>query len=279
VIEIETKLILVEGPPCAGKIEAARFIADMLSDAGRSVALFDENETEHPAEYAFHAHMTEEQIAALAPEERRQLYAESVRISTGYIIPLTKISVSLFPKVLPYKIYDKLDWESELPVILERWRSFSLKAGQGDQVYVFTGSLLRNLVGETMMRYDFPGSVIQAHLMEIYRLIETLDPAIVFLGSDDIAARINEVTSGRKAAWLSGAITQYAGQNYAKHRSLKGFDGYVECLRARQETELLILDEMPIRKLILADAGLDWDGAFDAIAAFIAGITLQKCMD
>ena len=257
-------------------MEAAHFIADILTDTGRSVALFDENETEHPAEYAFHALMTEAQISELTPDERRQLYAESVRIETGYIIPLTKISVSLFGKVLPYKIYDKLDWESELPVIMERWRSFSAKAGAGDQVYVFTGSLLRNLVGETMMRYDFPRSVIQAHLMDIYRLIEPLDPAVVFLGSEDIATRINEVTSGRKTAWLSGAITQYTTQNYSKHRGLKGFDGYVECLRARQETELLILDELPIRKLILADAGLDWDSAYDAIAAFITGKTLQK---
>jgi hypothetical protein len=164
VTQINTRLYIVEGPPCAGKSEAARIIADAVAAGGRQAAIFDEYNMDHPADYTFHAYMTEDEIGVLSHEERRQIYSESVRTGAGYVVPLTKISVNLFGKVLPFKIYDNLCWESERPVMLEYWRSFAEKARIGKAVNVFVGSLLKNPVCETMIRFDFSPSDISAYV-------------------------------------------------------------------------------------------------------------------
>lgn len=274
--QINTKLYIVEGPPCTGKSDVARIIAQAVAAGGRYAALFDENNMDHPADYTFHAYMTEEEIGSLPVEDRRQIYSESIRTGAGYVIPLTKISVSLFGKVLPYKIYDKLCWETERPVMLECWRSFTEKARGNKIVNVFVGSLLKNPVCETMIRFDFDPSIIKDHIKEIMQRIAPLEPAVLYLRCTDIDVNVNERSGVGKPVWLSSAVAYHETQSYCKRRGYTGLNGYVACLRERQEAELDILSGLPVRQLVLTDAHLDWAGARDAIEAFVAGKTLQK---
>ena len=266
---IETKLYIVEGPPCAGKSDAAQYIADVLAESRRQVSLYDENAMEHPADYTFHAYMTEEQVGALALEERRLFYSESIKTDAGYVVPLTKISVSFFGKVLPYKLYDNLAWETERPVMLEHWKSFATKARLVESANVFVGSLLKNPVCETMLRLDMPVFEIRAHIRDINLLIAPLNPAVVYLRCTDIAACVDERSLNGRAAWLKSAVSYHDAQGYCRRRGLSGYDGYIACLQARQKMELEILDSLPVRKLVLTDAHLDWDGAANAITAFV----------
>jgi hypothetical protein len=276
VTAINTKLYIVEGPPCSGKSETARYIAELLAESGRAASFHDENDMDHPADYTFHAYMTEEQVKALSLEERRQLYSESFQAGGGYVVPLTKISVSLFGKVIPYKIYEKLDWETEKPVMLERWQDFAEKARVSAGSNVFCGCLLQNPVSETMMRFGFSYPEISAHIQDISRLIAPLRPAVVYLRVTDLRALIEDASGSRNAVWLSSAVTYHTTQGYGKRSGLAGFDGYVACLEARQKTELEILEGLPVKKLVLTDPQLDWDAARGEIAAFVTGKTLQK---
>ena len=273
VTHIETKLYIVEGPPRTGKSDAARFLTELLANRGRQASLYDEDTTDHPADYTFHAYMTEAELGGLSPEERNQIYSESTKAGPGYIIPMTKLSISLFGKVLPHKIYDHLAWEKERPLMLGYWRSFAEKARMDDGVNVFVGNLLKNPVCETMIRYDFPFSEIGAFVREIFGFIAPLDPVVVYLSCGDIAACVEERVRNRKTAWLNSAVTYHDAQCYSRRRGLSGFDGLITCLQARQKMELDILDSLPVQRLILTDAHLDWDGACDKIASFVTGKT------
>lgn len=272
---IDTKLIIVEGPPYSGKSETACFIADLMEKSRRHVKLFDDNDMNHPADYAFHAFMTEDQIRPMAQEERRQVYEESVKVPGGFVIPLTKISVSLFGKVMPFKIYDKLDWETERPVMLDHWRQFAEKARVNSGITLFNSCFLNTPIGETMIRFDFPYSQIRAYIQEIYQLIEPLNPVVIYLGCSDIRTRIEETAIHKNTVWLNNAIVYHTSQAYGKRLGLSGFNGYIAALKARQETDLKILNDIPVRKLILTDPFDDWDMAYETIAAFVEAKTLK----
>ncbi|SHI07718.1 shikimate kinase [Sporobacter termitidis DSM 10068] len=220
--------------------------------------------------------MTENQVKALTLEERRQLYAESVKVLDGYVIPLTKISISLFGKVVPYKIYDRLDWAVEKPVMLEHWRSFAEKARMGRRIYVFNSCFLQSPLSETMMRLDFGISQTKAYIEEIYRIIAALSPVVIYLRCSNVRARVEEVSEQRTAVWLDSAVAYHTTQGYGRRNSLTGFDGYIACLEERQKRELEILDKLPVKKLTVTDPFNDWDRAHEAIGAFFAGKALQK---
>ena len=61
------KLYIVEGLPFSGKSTTSRHIAEALRRRGHPVACWDEGSGNHPADYEFHAFLTESQLAALIP--------------------------------------------------------------------------------------------------------------------------------------------------------------------------------------------------------------------
>lgn len=276
VAKIETKLISVEGMPCSGRSEAASSIAETLSKNGRKCLLFEENDMNNPAQYAFHAFMKEDQIKALSTQEQRQIYNEGTKVSSGLVIPLTKVSVSLFGKVLPNKIYDNLDWETEKPVILEQWQSFAKRGTMRRKVHVFNGSILHTLVSEMLMRFDFTYAAVRDCLFELYRLIAPMHPVIIYLKCTDIKARMEEEAQRRGSAWLDGMIRHHTEQGYGLRNKLKGFDGYVDCLEARQRIEIKLLNDLPYHRLVLTDPFNNWTQAYETISD---SLKLNECDD
>jgi hypothetical protein len=253
----------------SGKSETAHLIADFLSDGGATASYFDENDMSHPADYAFHAFIRDDQIRTLTPEEQQQLYSEGTKRLSGIVIPLTKISVSLFGKILPYKIYEHLDWETEKPLLLERWLSFAKKAPVRSKIYVFNSGILQNPISEMMMRFDFGYPIIWDYIFSVYRTIAQLNPVIVYIKSTDIKARVEEEAFSRNASWLRSAIESYTIQGYGKRNGLTGLDGYVDCLEARQRIELKLLNELPIEKLILTDPFKNWEDAQKRLCEYL----------
>jgi len=258
---INTKLINIEGMPGSGKSAAIRVIEEFLAESGANVSYYDEDALNHPADFSLHAFMREEQIRALTPDEQRQLYSEGDKKLTGLVIPLTKVSVSLFSKIIPCKIYDNLDWESEKPILLEKWQSFAKKAMMKSRIYVFNSGILKNPINEMMMRFDFGYPVIWEFFFGIFREIAALNPVIIYLKCTDIKARVEEAARRRNASWLNNAVEYHTSQGYGKRNGMSGLDGYVDCLEARQRIELKIINELPVEKLILTDPLDNWEYA------------------
>ena len=107
---MNSRLLLVEGLPCSGKSTTSAWIASLLSSEN-NVCFVDEGSGNHPADYEFHA---------LAPA--------GLLSKESQIISLSQFSGAMFEKLLPYKIYDGLDWETERPLMLEKWQEFVASA-------------------------------------------------------------------------------------------------------------------------------------------------------
>ncbi len=213
--------------------------------------------------------MKEEQIRSLTPDEQRQLYSVGTKTLRGLIVPLTQVSVSMFGKVIPYKIYDNLDWESEKPVMLEQWQSFAKKVQQRSRVYVFSSCVLQNPIGEMMMRFDFGYPIIWDYTFNLFRAIAALNPLFVYIKCTNIGACIEEEIRRHNSCWLKSMIEYHTTQGFGKRNALTGLEGYIDCLEARQRIELKILNELPAEKLILTDPFNNWTDANKMISTYL----------
>ena len=117
------KLIITEGLPCSGKSTTAKYIADTLD-----MKFIDEGSGDHPADYEFHAFISNKQLSDLKADEQTAVASCSEKKADGFIVPLEKFSGELFDKLLHYKIYDFLPWDTEKPLMLDKWREFTEKA-------------------------------------------------------------------------------------------------------------------------------------------------------
>lgn len=240
-----TRLYIVEGLPCSGKSSTARFIADMLTAQGKTVRYIDEGTGDHPADYEFHA------------------------LVDGRVIPLSTIPPEELNAYLPCKIYDGLPWETEAPLMLDKWRQFVRGAAPGT-TYVFNCVLLQNPMCETMMRFNMTEAESAAHIRAIAEIIAPLNPAVIYLHNDDITESVRRAAAERPN-WLDAVIPYHVDGGYGQSIGAQGFDGYIACLAERQRREEQILHALPLRAITLDNPQRDWVQARADLAAQLAG--------
>lgn len=243
------RLIIVEGLPCSGKSSVSAYIAENLKQEEK-VCFVDEGTGDHLADYEFHA---------LAPEG---MFADE-----SQIIPLSQVSGEQLERLLPYKIYDGLPWETEMPLMLDKWREFVLTANS-DTIYVFNCVFLQNPMCETMMRFGFPESDSQYYIEEIAKIIASMNPLVIYLKNDEIAESVQKAAADR-SGWLDAVISYHVNGAYGKSICAEGFDGYIRCLKERQIRELNILSNLSLDHIVLDNPQRDWDAAKEKLCAYL----------
>lgn len=254
------RLIIIEGLPCSGKSTAARHIAEKLS-----AKYYDEGSGDHPADYEFHAFLSNSDLSELRADEQAAVASYSKKTTDGLIVPLEKFSGSLFDKLLTHKIYDFLPWETEKPIMLDKWREFTEKALISPECWVFNCVFLQNPMCETMMRFGFDEILSQHFISEIYSIIQPLEPFVVYLKTDDIRSEIEKALPERGNEWLTSVIDYHCGGKYGRQNGLSGFDGYISALEERQKRELHILGNIGIEYTIIDDFKHDSEKAYEII--------------
>lgn len=246
---MRNRLFIVEGLPCSGKSTTAAFVAATL-EKYEKICFVDEGTGHHPADHEFHA---------LAPA--------GLLSAQEQVVALSDFSGELFDKLMRYKIYDGLPWEKEMPVMLDKWRSF-VADRQENAVYVFNCVLLQNPMCETMMRFGFSEEISKGYITQITQIIEPMEPVVIYLQNTDIAGAVQRASTERPG-WLEAVIDYHVNGQFGKEIGAEGFDGYIRCLEERQKRELRILAELPVQKLIVNDAQKDWRQTYDVIRAYL----------
>lgn len=262
-----SRLYIIEGLPCSGKSTTAKFTAEFLSSYNNKVIYIDEGTGKHPADYEFNSFIPDKMLCEFSVGEQKTIIECSQRRSDGYIAELSALKGILFEKVLKYKIYDFLDWETEYPLMLEKWQEFVDNSDNG--IFVFNCCLLQNPMCETMMRFGFDIQTSKEYILKICNIIKSMKPSVIYLASSDIEKNILQAVPERGQRWLDDVIDYHINGAYGRTMKLSGFEGYISCLEERQKRELQILNSLPLRSLIIQDAHKDWNNSYNRIREFI----------
>lgn len=246
------RLFIIEGLPCSGKSTISRFVADVLRERV-NVVFVDEGTGDHPADYEFHAFAP---AGLVSPESK--------------VVPLSRYSGEMLEKLILYKIYDCLPWETEQPLMLDKWRQF-VREAKRDTVYVFNCVFLQNPMCETMMRFGFAQEVSRQHVENIAQIIREMNPVLIYLKNDDVEEAVKKA-SAERPGWLNAVIDYHTQGAYGQSIGAEGFDGYIRCLCERQERELSILSQLPLERFVLDQPQRDWQQAREQIRAFLAAL-------
>ena len=249
---MKTRLFIIEGLPCSGKSTTSAFIASYLQK-NTKVCFVDEGTGNHPADYEFHALAP---VGLLSDKEE--------------IVALSDFSGEIFDKLLQYKIYDFLPWKKEMPLMLEKWRNFVSTCNK-DTIYVFNCVFLQNPMCETMMRFGFSETDSKNYISKIAEIIKPLNPVVIYLKNTDISTSVRK-TAQERTGWLDAVIDYHTNGSYGKQIGAKGFDGYIKCLTERQERELRILADLPVKSFVLDNPQHNWELAQDNIKSYLESL-------
>ena len=153
--------------------------------------------------------------------------------------------------------------------MLEKWQAFVDNAQKDkDTIYVFNCVLLQNPMCETMMRFGFSREESQNYIEQIVKIIQPMNPVVIYLKNNDIADSI-EQTSKNRPGWLEAVIDYHISGKYGQSIQAKGLNGYLDCLEERQKRELEILSKLPLQKLVVENPQRRWSIAQQNIAAYL----------
>ncbi|GAM15936.1 hypothetical protein [Mesobacillus selenatarsenatis] len=258
---MKSKLILVEGLPGSGKSTTARMIHDILIEKGLNAGLYMEGNLDHPADYEGVAYFTEEDFENLLIESGSlsKTFQDWVTVKGGRrMLPYMKIKSELgsgFPDELFAAISKKdvyeLPLKENIAVIVESWAEFARKAESENKVYVFECCFIQNPVTVGMVKYGAPDEVSIEYVQKIGGAVKLLDPLLVYVKQEDIEISFRKAVAERPEDWFKGFIQYYTSQGYGAKKELSGLEGTIEVLKARQQLEYKILEQLTMPVSIL----------------------------
>lgn len=218
---MNSRLILVEGIPGAGKTTTARKIKEKLIEEGKDVILYEEG-VSHPADMAWNAYLSKEEyddfIAKcskvwenssknISKEELiNRINIQSRSEDNNVILAYTKID---FPEVVYWSLIGDIaskeicdgrkSLEEFTEIHLKRWSRFAKEALLTDTIYIFECAFLQNHIFELLGVYEKSDEEIYVHLKSLLETVKDLNPSIVYIEPSTVEDIIIKAAKERKS--------------------------------------------------------------------------------
>ncbi|MFC4411624.1 hypothetical protein ACFOZY_14445 [Chungangia koreensis] len=273
------KLILVEGLPGSGKTTTAQLIADQYKEKDYDVRLFLEGNTRHPADYDAVSYFTSKefehfigQYSSLA----RQIEQHAEERPDGMIVRWAHLKQDIGDQfelvrdeLLPRDIYE-LPLDLHMELMVDSYERFVDQAMVEDALYIFECCFIQNPVTIGLIKYDATEEVITSYVERLAKIIERLDPLLIYVEQDDIRKSFTKAFHERPKEWAEGFVNYYNNQGYGKTIGAEGYEGTLSVLQTRSDLENRIFEQLPMEKLRINNSAFNMNGIKE---------TLKKILD
>lgn len=276
---MNSRLILVEGIPGAGKTTTARKIKEKLIDEGKEAILYEEGMS-HPADMAWNACLKEDEYndfikkcsemwegskKSISKEELISRIQRQTRIEdNNAILAYTKIDFpedcywSLIGDVASKEICDgRKSLDEFRDIHLRRWSKFAEQALLNDNIYIFECAFLQNHIFELLGVYEKSDEEINLYLKSLLETVKSLSPSIVYIEPSSVediiiqAANESKSPEGSRPDWIDEVANWVSNMNFGKSHNLKGIEGVFYFCKERLRIDKLMIEKLNVPVTII----------------------------
>lgn len=276
---MNSRLILVEGIPGAGKTTTARKIKEKLIDEGKEAILYEEGMS-HPADMAWNACLKEDEYndfikkcsemqegskKSISKEELISRIQRQTRIEdNNVILAYTKIDfpedcyLSLIGDVASKEICDgRKSLDEFRDIHLRRWSKFAEQALLNDNIYIFECAFLQNHIFELLGVYEKSDEEIYLYLKSLLETVKSLSPSIVYIEPSSVediiiqAANESKSPEGSRPDWIDEVANWVSNVNFGKSHNLKGIEGVFYFCKERLRIDKLMIEKLNVPVTII----------------------------
>lgn len=276
---MNTKLILVEGIPGAGKTSTAEYIRSYLNQKNITNKLFKVGNLDHPADYESTACLSKDEyykIQSQLKTDKKLLTDYIIKNDDDYLIEYGKlyhnkeinISDEILNQLADSDIYN-LPLAKHNHLIKNKWNKFAKEAVTHEQVYIFECCFLQNPLTTMMAYHNASKDYIIKYVKDLERTISKLNPRLILLEPKNIEAQFARVIKERPKEWLDFVIDYVTNQSYGQDNNLSGYQGLLEFYQKLADLELTIFSKLNLNKILIKDPHANWEQNFQKINAFL----------
>ncbi|MBR3771561.1 MAG: hypothetical protein IKL07_04775 [Clostridium sp.] len=271
---MESKLIMVEGLPGAGKTTVAKKVKSQMEEEGKSVILY-EGMSANPADMAWQAYLTKEEYHRFVAEcldvwmSSKQTITDEELIRRIEVQSQTEnghVAIAYRNINFPEPQYQELiKWletkeifrnglafEQFRELNFERWSRFAHNMQLRKETAIFESSFLQNSILELMCYRGMNDEQILDYLMELADTIKFLNPRFLYVVTPDIESMVDAIAIERALPpesgkdWLTNFVNWVPTTIYGQRNKLYGKEGLLKVLRERQRMDYLVLEKIGI---------------------------------
>lgn len=150
---------------------------------------------------------------------------------------------------------------------LAQWRNFAARVA-ADEVVILDGTLFGYLTW-SLFPYLAPEEEIRDYVAAVAAILSDLNPSLIYLRQDDLAAAWRWLAERRGDTWLHNAIARNARTPYGEHHGLTGFSGLIAFWQSFQDLADAAFARLPCATLRLSAAVTDRDHYLPAALDFL----------
>lgn len=155
---------------------------------------------------------------------------------------------------------------------LDKWKALTDSILQSGDVFVLDGQLFHESV-DSLFYFDVPEGDIVDFMKRTMKVLETVNPALIYFYQDDVAASLRKTCEARSEWWRNWQIDwKVHNRPYGQKRGLKGFDGYVQLYSGYRMLTDRLFENLEIEKLSIENGAGEWDRYKSEILKFICEI-------
>ena len=276
----QSKLILLEGVPGAGKSTMGLRLQDFLEKQGITTRFWREGDFDHPADF--------EGIACLSASGYQNFLsrypdlagfcAENLVIrGADHLLSYRKLQHN-HPQLMPqalvdelshFDVYDGLPMSEYCRLSLERWQDFQQATKDSDTVTLLECCLLQNPLTVLLARHDAGLETVRRQVLAIAEMIRDLNPLVVYMSPQNVGAALEHVHAERPKEWADFVIGYLTRQAYGQNHHLVGFEGVIYFYEMRQKLEIEILRGLPLESVLVEHAVRNWERCNSEVVNFV----------
>lgn len=263
---MKTKFINFEGIHGCGKSTTAWLLNQKLCQEGIKSKVFLEvhmdNVQKSPCDIRFFSVLDEKDYRELITKEVKHsdlIKRISERIDQYYLIYSPDIkddNVELVEKLKYYNAYDgRLDSETFIRIMLQRYRNFVDKALNDDVVYIFESVLFQYIINELLRFSDLSEEKICECIFELTNILKPLNPVLFHLRTNNLRSTIDIIAAERLSDnydlypdWIDWMVEYVKNSKYGEVNNVQDREDLMVYFYKRANIEEQVFDLLDIEK-------------------------------
>jgi predicted ATPase len=255
------KIVFIEGISGVGKSTITNALHEKLRQQGYSANRFLEGDIDSPLDLFYAACLTKNEYRKVTndyPEWVDELDQHSM-VEPDYVITRYQDTKRCFyphelhtfmrSREFCYKTSNPVPFTKYCEIFARLWRRFAMNAQLNTACSIFDGSLLHHQINDLLTVYQADEDEITVHIRSLLQAIETYQPIVFYLFSNNVGRRLAEARQSR-------------GQTPPTDEQV----GYWE---NRVHMDLSVLDKLPVESYRVDISDNGWGHALNKITSII----------
>ena len=175
-----------------------------------------------------------------------------------------------------YAVWRDINADEFVRTSIRKWQGFVNTARQSNVVAISDGLLFHGNMMDLVL-YNVKPEAVRSYLKEVVSLLRDLDPVIIYLYHDDIAASLQGTRRTRGDEWISKQVRWKLTSPYGREKGLEqmrafnlpGFGGLIHLLTEFRSLSDAIVAELPVPVLRINNTAGAWPEYYRDILNFL----------